>query len=104
MPDIHDITVEEPTQDFQNVRDYCDSLFVHKHLADGDCNFDSHNYKKFEQDLQKYKIGKKQAQRVFDILEYIDSIKKGKKEHDWFWTNITQRITYQLDVRIFDFS
>lgn len=100
LPDIHDITVEEPTQSFQNIRDFCDSLVVYKGLANDQLKVNSQSYKKFEQYMQKYKIGKKQAQRVFDILECIDSLRKGERDHDLFMASITQRIANLLEVKI----
>lgn len=88
--EVIDITVEDPSQDFQRIRDYvdaknCSSLTVFQpaKLLQG-----------FSQDMavqarNKYKINKKQARRVYEILRLKSTNTSDK----------TAYLEYRLDVK-----
>ncbi|VVD03728.1 histone acetyltransferase type B catalytic subunit [Leptidea sinapis] len=89
-PEVLDMTVEDPSQDFQRIRDYVDAkdcellpAFQPDQLAQG------FSVEMANQARSKYKINKKQARRVYEIL---------RLKH----TNTSDKIAYQqyrLDVK-----
>ncbi|CAH0402376.1 unnamed protein product [Chilo suppressalis] len=90
LPDVVDITVEDPSQDFQRIRDYvdaknCESLpaFEPAKLIQG---FSS---EMANQACAKFKINKKQARRVYEILRLKNTNTSDK----------TAYLNYRLDVK-----
>ncbi|XP_013186287.1 histone acetyltransferase type B catalytic subunit [Amyelois transitella] len=90
LPEVIDITVEDPSPDFQRIRDYvdvknCETLpaFQPAQLHQG-----------FSQDManqarSKFKINKKQARRVYEILRLKHTNTSDK----------TSYLNYRLDVK-----
>ncbi|KAH9632022.1 hypothetical protein HF086_016582 [Spodoptera exigua] len=90
QPDVVDITVEDPSQDFQRIRDYvdaasCENLpaFHPSKLVQG-----------FSQDMavqacNKFKINKKQARRIYEILRLKNTNTSDK----------TAYLNYRLEVK-----
>ncbi|KAG5864298.1 hypothetical protein JTB14_003234 [Gonioctena quinquepunctata] len=68
MPEIADITVEEPTATFQRIRDADDCLVVYKSLKESGISLSTSNLKRMFEVMKKFKICKKQSQRLYDIL------------------------------------
>ncbi|EFA12371.1 histone acetyltransferase type B catalytic subunit [Tribolium castaneum] len=97
MPDSGDITVEEPTEVFQKIRDFCDSLHIYEDLEGKGINITTQNLKQINEFLKKHKIGKRQAQRVFDILECLTAHKNGYKEYVKFTEGIRSRIANEIE-------
>ncbi|XP_028158582.1 histone acetyltransferase type B catalytic subunit [Ostrinia nubilalis] len=90
IPEVVDITVEDPSQDFQRIRDYvdaknCESLpaFQPAKLVQG---FSS---EMASQACAKFKINKKQARRIYEILRLKNTNTSDK----------TAYLNYRLDVK-----
>ncbi|RZB62198.1 histone acetyltransferase type B catalytic subunit [Asbolus verrucosus] len=97
LPDAEDITVEEPTPVFQKLRDFCDSLYIYRDLEENKINISTQNHKQINAYLRKHKICKRQAQRVFDILECLTTHKNGYREYVKFTESIKARIASEVD-------
>ncbi|XP_044262234.1 histone acetyltransferase type B catalytic subunit [Tribolium madens] len=97
LPDSGDITVEEPTEIFQKIRDFCDSFSIYKNLEQSGVNISTQNHKQINEFLKKHKICKRQAQRVFDILECLTAHKNGYKEYVKFTEGIRSRIANEIE-------
>lgn len=93
--------MEEPTPVFQKIRDFCDSLHVYKDLEKNGINITTQNQKKINEFLKKQKICKRQAQRVFDILECLTTHKNGYKEYVKFTESIRSRIATDIEVSFY---
>ncbi|CAG4959935.1 unnamed protein product [Colias eurytheme] len=90
MPEVLDITVEDPSQDFQRIRDYvdaknCENLpaFHPEKLLQG------FSPEMANQARSKYKINKKQARRVYEILRLKNTNTSDKNAY----------LQYRLDVK-----
>ncbi|XP_026761468.1 histone acetyltransferase type B catalytic subunit [Galleria mellonella] len=69
LPDVVDITVEDPSQDFQRIRDYVDAKNCENLPAfQPDKLFQGFSPEMANQACLKFKINKKQARRVYEIL------------------------------------
>ncbi|XP_063912762.1 histone acetyltransferase type B catalytic subunit [Zophobas morio] len=96
LPDSADITVEEPTEIFQRIRDFCDSLRVYKDLEENKISISTQNQKQIKELLKRHKICKRQAQRVFDVLECLMAHKSGYHEYVKFTESIKTRISGEM--------
>uniref|UniRef100_A0A2A4K126 Histone acetyltransferase type B catalytic subunit n=1 Tax=Heliothis virescens TaxID=7102 RepID=A0A2A4K126_HELVI len=90
QPEVVDITVEDPSQDFQRIRDYvdaknCSSLpaFQPAKLLQG------FSEEMANQASNKFKINKKQARRVYEVLRLKSTNTSDK----------TAYLNYRLDVK-----
>ncbi|CAG9793426.1 unnamed protein product [Diatraea saccharalis] len=90
LPDVIDITVEDPSQDFQRIRDYVDAkncqtlpAFQPEKLIQG---FSS---EMANQACEKFKINKKQARRIYEILRLKNTNRSDKNAY----------FKYRLDVK-----
>lgn len=90
IPEVLDITVEDPSQDFQRIRDYVDAkncemlpAFQPAKLNQG------FSAEMVSQACNKYKINKKQARRVYEILRLKNTNTSDKTEY----------LNYRLDVK-----
>lgn len=91
--------MEEPTEVFQKIRDFSDSLLIYKDLEENDIKTTTQNQKQFNNYVKKQKICKRQAQRVFDILECVQTQTIGYKEYLKFTESIKTRITNEIEVK-----
>ncbi|XP_066148873.1 histone acetyltransferase type B catalytic subunit-like [Euwallacea fornicatus] len=91
--EVVDIAVEEPTSDFQKIRDLEDCGVIHKALLKDNINYFITSPKVIFQLGQKNKIGKRQMQRVYDILGLYYASQKGQVHHKKFLENIKNRIS-----------
>lgn len=89
-PDVLDITVEDPSENFVRLRDFVDcknclqlASFQPEKLAKG------FTEEMFREAQEKFKIGKKQARRVFEILRLRITNIHNEKEYR----------SYRLDVK-----
>ncbi|XP_066149302.1 histone acetyltransferase type B catalytic subunit-like isoform X1 [Euwallacea fornicatus] len=89
--EVVDIAVEEPTSDFQKIRDLEDCGVMHKTLLKQNINYFTTSSKKIFQLGHKNKIGKKQMQRVYDILGLYYASQKGYAHHKRIVANIKTR-------------
>ncbi|XP_047034678.1 histone acetyltransferase type B catalytic subunit [Helicoverpa zea] len=90
QPEVVDITVEDPSQDFQRIRDYVDAkncsglpAFQPAKLLQG------FSEEMANQASNKFKINKKQARRVYEILRLKSTNTSDK----------TAYLNYRLDVK-----
>ncbi|KAH0816298.1 hypothetical protein MTP99_009086 [Tenebrio molitor] len=97
LPESRDITVEEPTAVFQKIRDFCDSVHIHEALKREKINVTVHNQKQIGEFLKQHKISKKQAQRVFDILECVTTRNRGFREYTEYTESIKRRIKSEIE-------
>ncbi|CAK1545703.1 unnamed protein product [Leptosia nina] len=90
MPEVLDITVEDPSQEFQRIRDYVDAKNCEKLPS-----FQLENLLKgFSSEManqarSKYKINKRQARRVYEILRLKNTNTSDKAAY----------LQYRLDVK-----
>jgi hypothetical protein len=89
--------VEEPTAVFQKIRDFCDSVHIHEALKLEKINVTVHNQKQIGEFLKQHKISKKQAQRVFDILECVTTRNRGFREYTEYTESIKRRIKSEIE-------
>lgn len=90
QPEVVDITVEDPSQDFQRIRDYVDA----KNCSDLPAYHPAKLLQGFSQDManqasSKFKINKKQSRRVYEILRLKNTNTSDK----------TAYLNYRLDVK-----
>ncbi|CAD0204803.1 unnamed protein product [Chrysodeixis includens] len=90
QPEVVDITVEDPSQDFQRIRDYVDV----KNCSELPAFQPAKLYQGFSQEMvnqasNKFKINKKQARRVYEILRLKNTNTSDK----------TAYLNYRLDVK-----
>lgn len=90
MPEVVDITVEEPTELFQKIRDYNDCVLVIKNRKTTQAR------KIVEKTL---KMCKRQTQRVQDILDCYYSKKNGLKQYSNVVNDIKIRLTNSIEVK-----
>ncbi|XP_046972141.1 histone acetyltransferase type B catalytic subunit [Vanessa cardui] len=90
QPEVVDITVEDPSKDFQRIRDYVDSKYCESlpafhpsKLAQG------FSEEMAKQACSKFKINKKQARRIYEILRLKNTNLSDK----------TAYLNYRLDVK-----
>ncbi|XP_050354789.1 histone acetyltransferase type B catalytic subunit [Nymphalis io] len=90
QPEVVDITVEDPSKDFQRIRDYVDSKYCESLPA----FHPSKLHQGFSEEMakqarSKYKINKKQARRIYEILRLKNTNLSDK----------TAYLNYRLDVK-----
>ncbi|XP_041982856.1 histone acetyltransferase type B catalytic subunit [Aricia agestis] len=90
QPEVRDITVEDPSEDFQRIRDYvdaknCETLpaFQPAKLRNG------FTTEMATQACSKFKINKKQARRIYEILRLKNTNTSDKTEY----------LAYRLDIK-----
>ncbi|XP_047537480.1 histone acetyltransferase type B catalytic subunit [Vanessa atalanta] len=90
QPEVVDITVEDPSKDFQRIRDYVDSKYCESlpafHPSKLTQGFSEEMAK---QACSKFKINKKQARRIYEILRLKNTNLSDK----------TAYLNYRLDVK-----
>ncbi|CAF4916101.1 unnamed protein product [Pieris macdunnoughi] len=90
MPEVLDITVEDPSDDFQRIRDYVDAKNCDKLPAfQPEKLYEGFSQEMVDQARSKYKINKKQARRVYEILRLKNTNTSDK----------TSYLQYRLDVK-----
>lgn len=93
MEEVLDITVEDPSQDFQYLRDYVDCENMMKLPS-----YQPAQLKKgWSEDMatearSKFKINKRQARRVYEILRLKITNRKDKEEYKQYRLNIKSRL------------
>ncbi|CAH1156120.1 unnamed protein product [Phaedon cochleariae] len=92
MPEVVDVTVEEPTTTFQRMRDLDDCLSIHHALKDTKVYTITSSPKKIYEVMRKYKICKKQCQRIYDILLGSETSKKNEEYRNYL-NSIKKRIS-----------
>ncbi|XP_053615712.1 histone acetyltransferase type B catalytic subunit isoform X2 [Plodia interpunctella] len=90
LPEVVDITVEDPSADFQRIRDYVDAKNCETLPAFQPAKL----YQGFSQEManqacSKFKINKKQARRIYEILRLKNTNTSDK----------TTYLNYRLDVK-----
>lgn len=104
IPDIVELTVEEPVKKFQAMRDLCDSLLVYKDLQSK--NMDVNVHLKSQKSLYSYmsqkKICKKQAQRISHIIQLFGALTQGSEAVVAFTESLKQwiRSGFERDIGI----
>ncbi|KAE8741956.1 hypothetical protein FOCC_FOCC012516 [Frankliniella occidentalis] len=90
---VLDITVEDPSQDFQYLRDYVDcenmmklASYQTKQLKDG------FSEEMAQEARSKLKINKRQARRVYEILRLKATNRKDKEDYRQYRLNIKRRL------------
>ncbi|XP_060534183.1 histone acetyltransferase type B catalytic subunit [Cylas formicarius] len=96
MDEVVDVTVEEPTLAFQKIRDLDDCLMVHKELQRLKKEFSMFRPKQLMELGRSLKIGRKQCERVYDVLGCCYMIEKGPSHHEKFLQEIKQRLTDEV--------
>ncbi|CAH0559685.1 unnamed protein product [Brassicogethes aeneus] len=97
MPDVIDITVEEPTSTFQKIRDINDSQLIYDSLKGNKLEINIGNRKKINELMKKVKLCKKQSARIFDILGCHRAKKCGPFEYNNCLNTIKRRIENDLE-------
>lgn len=97
MDTVVDITVEEPTASFQKIRDLDDCLLMHKELLNTKTNFFSTSSKKIFEMARQKKIGRRQIQRVYDILGLYYTAEKAPEQYKKFLENIKNRLSEESE-------
>lgn len=100
LPEVVDIAVEEPTPVFQKIRDLEDCGILHQKLIEEKLNYFTTNSKKIFQLGKKIKIGRKQVQRVYDILGLYYTSVKGVVPHKKVMENIKNRLKEESEVSV----
>ncbi|XP_045483503.1 histone acetyltransferase type B catalytic subunit [Harmonia axyridis] len=95
MPDVTDLTVEEPNELFQKMRDYCDAILIHTDLKKNGRNIASMNNKILYSYFAKHKINRKQSLRLSDILQYVTAIQSGPKQRRHIQDLLYERFKHQ---------
>ncbi|CAG9858719.1 unnamed protein product [Phyllotreta striolata] len=98
-PKVIDITVEEPTSEFQRIRDIHDGLLLWKLLKERDLRILSLPMKRLFSVIKELKIGKKQSNRLYDILCGLSTI-NDKVSYQEYLTNIKNRIERENKEKI----
>lgn len=93
-------TVEEPTSSFRRIRDLDDAFIIHNELQKLDINFSSTSQEKIFKIMRKFKICKRQCQRVYDILGCYYCSRVNLFEYKKYVEKIKTRITYEAEVRL----
>lgn len=90
---VKDITVEDPSIDFQRIRDYVDAINCHKlpsfsrkYLLQG------FNKTMVIEAREKYKINKKQVRRVYEILRLLITDISNEQEYRDYRLNVKKRL------------
>ncbi|XP_049886158.1 histone acetyltransferase type B catalytic subunit isoform X2 [Pectinophora gossypiella] len=90
LPEVVDITVEDPSEDFQRIRDYVDAKNCQSLPAFQPAKiFQGFSTEMANQACSKYKINKKQTRRVYEILRLKNTNTSDK----------TAYLSYRLDVK-----
>ncbi|KAJ8973360.1 hypothetical protein NQ317_001405 [Molorchus minor] len=97
LPEVIDITVEEPTNVFQKIRDFSDCQKVMQELKDNDIDLVATDIKKIFSHMKKFKIGKKQCQRLYDILRCYHASRMSIMEYSKYVRNIRKRISADIE-------
>ncbi|KAJ8960556.1 hypothetical protein NQ318_013844 [Aromia moschata] len=97
MPEVVDITVEEPTSTFQKIRDYDDCLTVHRELDTHNINICTDDVKTIFEHMRKYKLCKRQCQRVYDILGSYKAAKTSQIAYLKYNRGVMKRITAEVE-------
>ncbi|KAL3280034.1 hypothetical protein HHI36_017541 [Cryptolaemus montrouzieri] len=100
MPDIIDITVEEPSESFQKLRDICDSIHIYSDLQSSNSSLVTKSQKIFRNYMAKHKICKRQGLRLSDILQYYNALKSGNGEVKSFTESLSKRMESQLKTEL----
>ncbi|ERL95079.1 histone acetyltransferase type B catalytic subunit [Dendroctonus ponderosae] len=95
MKEVVDFTVEEPTSAFQRIRDLEDSLIVHQALQEKRVNYLKVEASAVLELGKGKKIGKKQMQRVYDILGLYYADRTGPACSEKILSSIRNRVTQQ---------
>lgn len=100
-PDVLDITVEDPSDDFVRIRDYVDCKncmtlpsFAEEKLKSG------FSKEMIEEARTKFKINKKQARRVYEILRLKCTDTNNKSEYKAYRLDVKNRLNapYQREL------
>ncbi|XP_030747562.1 histone acetyltransferase type B catalytic subunit [Sitophilus oryzae] len=91
MNNVVDMTVEGPTTEFQKIRDLDDCFTIHKELLENKTDFFETDSRQMFEIAKKCKIGKRQVQRVYDILGLYYSTEKGPLSYAKYVDNIKDR-------------
>ncbi|CAH1115617.1 unnamed protein product [Psylliodes chrysocephalus] len=94
--EVVDITVEEPTSNFQIIRDIHDCLMVKKSFSENLMKVFKSPPKKIFNKMKDMKLGKKQSQRVYNILCCLEA-ESSKTTYDQHLNNIKNKI--EKDVK-----
>lgn len=94
-PIVTDITVEEPTSTFQKIRDIHDCHLVNRQLMAKEMSILATPMKTVFEILKKQKLGKKQCNRVYDILCGLEAF-PFKQSYDQFLIKINKRIQNEV--------
>ncbi|KAJ8670297.1 hypothetical protein QAD02_001556 [Eretmocerus hayati] len=91
--DVKDITVEDPSEDFQRLRDYVDAVNCSKLPS-----FSKENLMKgFNKTMvlearEKFKINRKQSRRIYEILRLKSTDLSNKDEYREYRLNVKRRL------------
>ncbi|XP_028136374.1 histone acetyltransferase type B catalytic subunit [Diabrotica virgifera virgifera] len=99
LSSVTDITVEEPTPIFQKIRDRSDCRLVKESLEKNKLDISSTHIKKIFAHLKDLKFGKKQIQRIYDILCGCEA-SLDKFTYNQFFKNINKRIESEVNNRM----
>ncbi|CAH2095312.1 unnamed protein product [Euphydryas editha] len=93
QPEVLDITVEDPSKDFQRVRDYVDAKYCESLPAFHPSNLvKGFSEEMAKQACEKYKINKLQARRVYEILRFKNTNTSDKTAYLKYRLNVKNRL------------
>ncbi|CAG9770377.1 unnamed protein product [Ceutorhynchus assimilis] len=97
MEEVLDITVEEPTPTFLKMRDLEDCGLLHKEIIKKNIKYFATSSKIIFEMGRNLKIGKRQIQRIYDILGLYYASQEGPKHYNAKLDNIRSRIIADLE-------
>ncbi|KAK9871205.1 hypothetical protein WA026_011485 [Henosepilachna vigintioctopunctata] len=95
MPEIVDLTVEEPNESFQAMRDACDAVFLYDDIKENNAGLYEESETIFLEYVQQFKFCKRQAWRLTDILRYRYAYIYSKQKS--FLDGLFKRMEYQIE-------